>query len=422
MKRLLSLFLLLLLACSPLQLPAQAADLTGHWSQSAVESLMDRGILSGDPDGAFRPDDWVKRGEAARMVRLAASTLPYTLPVTDQADFDDLTGHWARNDVRQLVLEGVIVPAEYGPSFGPNQKATRLEMVKMVLRLLGFSPDRDTAQPSGFPDLDSLGAQDRYYCEKAVELGLIQGYSDSLFRPLFPLTRGEAAAILQRALPQEWVDLTGLLAYGEDNTLPRADPFFPILRQTATAGSGIYQGQPVTVYQYALDPDSTAQLTDCLRRYTQALNAQRYSLVAYTEEETEQAYRFHDLQGRRSLLLSVTTQDEQPSLTVALWEDAGLTGQYAAYIDRLGAPTLCKQWNVAPLAFFSTGEASGQAFTEVYPLELLPAGMAQHFTAGLLAAGYRPQTEESGTRYEKEGCSLWVTTQDGQLLIRSLFA
>ena len=61
MKRLLSLFLLLLLACSPLQLPAQAADLTGHWSQSAVESLMDRGILSGDPDGAFRPDDWVKR-------------------------------------------------------------------------------------------------------------------------------------------------------------------------------------------------------------------------------------------------------------------------------------------------------------------------------------------------------------------------
>ena len=109
-------------------------------------------------------------------------------------------------------------------------------------------------------------------------------------------------------------------------------------------------------------------------------------------------------------------------MTVALWEDAGLTGQYAAYIDRLGAPTLCKQWNVAPLAFFSTGEASGQAFTEVYPLELLPAGMAQHFTAGLLAAGYRPQTEESGTRYEKEGCSLWVTTQDGQLLIRSLFA
>ena len=227
MKRLLSLFLLLLLACSPLQLPAQAADLTGHWSQSAVESLMDRGILSGDPDGAFRPDDWVKRGEAARMVRLAASTLPYTLPVTDQADFDDLTGHWARNDVRQLVLEGVIVPAEYGPSFGPNQKATRLEMVKMVLRLLGFSPDRDTAQPSGFPDLDSLGAQDRYYCEKAVELGLIQGYSDSLFRPLFPLTRGEAAAILQRALPQEWVDLTGLLAYGEDNTLPLRRSIFP---------------------------------------------------------------------------------------------------------------------------------------------------------------------------------------------------
>ena len=53
----------------------------------------------------------------------------------------------------------------------------------------------------------------------------------------------------------------------------------------------------MTVYQYALDPDSTAQLTDCLRRYTQALNAQRYSLVAYTEEETEQAYRFHDLQA-----------------------------------------------------------------------------------------------------------------------------
>ena len=103
---------------------------------------------------------------------------------------------------------------------------------------------------------------------------------------------------------------------------------------------------------------------------------------------------------RRSLLLSVTTQDEQPSLTVALWEDAGLTGQYAAYIDRLGAPTLCKQWNVAPLAFFSTGEHQPGFHRSV------SAGTAARrhgpaFYRRPACRSYRPQTEESGTRYEK---------------------
>jgi hypothetical protein len=41
------------------------ADLAGHWAEQAVERWQNEGVLLGDGNGSFRPDDPVTRAEMA---------------------------------------------------------------------------------------------------------------------------------------------------------------------------------------------------------------------------------------------------------------------------------------------------------------------------------------------------------------------
>lgn len=411
-----------------LALPVYAAfpDVAGDWSEPAVEAMTQRGILSGYRDGTFRPGDWVTRAEAAKMVSLAVDTLPYTLPSDGTGDFNDLAGHWARNNIRQLVVENIIEPSEYGASFGPNTRATRLEMIRMLMRMLGFSP-ADKAVGSSFTDLSSLGASDRYYCEKAVQIGLINGYSDGLFRPNFPLSRGEAAAMLQRALPRQSVALAGLRAYEEDNTIPRAEQFIPVVAGSTATGEGEYQGSPMHLYRYDLDSGDKTALQQGIDQYLQVLAAQRYSLVEAEATPAQEAYLLCDLRGSRAISLAVRQKDpdtKKPSLTIGIFENRQATSLYTSYIDALGVSTICKRWNLAPARFSQAADpAGGQSPTEVYDESLLPGGMAQHFIDDLLAAGYQKANpiEKDGVTtqvFRLRGATVYLASHGGQLTIQ----
>jgi len=43
-------------------------DIQGHWAQPCIELLLQEGVLSGYPDGTFRPEQAVTRAEFAAMV------------------------------------------------------------------------------------------------------------------------------------------------------------------------------------------------------------------------------------------------------------------------------------------------------------------------------------------------------------------
>ena len=46
---------------------AAITDYTGRWSEPAIRQVIDRGIMTGDPDGSFRPRDPVTREELAAV-------------------------------------------------------------------------------------------------------------------------------------------------------------------------------------------------------------------------------------------------------------------------------------------------------------------------------------------------------------------
>lgn len=424
-KKLLAGLLALTLAVglSP-QVGAQS-DLQGHWAQGAIESLCQRGLMGGYADGSFLPDAPVRRGELAKLISLATDSLPYRPVLQEAGSFADLQGHWARNYVRQLVLEGIVQTADYGGNFGPQEGASRLEMLRMTMRMLGFSYGGQTVV-ARFPDLQSLSAADQYYCNKAVEIGLVEGFADGTLRPQASISRGEAAVILQRALPKTQIVVENLAAYEEDNTIPRAEQFFDVVEGSLHTGQGQYQGNTMQVYQHQLAGKQASQWESGLSRYLEVLESQRYTLVAQEKKGEESSYLLADLRGSRCLLLSLGQKDGatgQPTLGVGLFQNKNATGEYGSYIDALGVATLCKALNLAPATFGpEKDEKGGQSPTETYRLSLLPAGAVQGFIDRLLQQGY--QQDAAGqpggqTRvFTREGKRVTLSQSDGLLRIQ----
>ncbi len=419
----------LLLPFLPQGSHASFSDVQDQWFAPAVEEMAQRGLIGGFPDGTFRPGDWVKRGEGAKMTAQAVGQLPYTLPQTGKGDFADLNGHWSAKYVRQLLVEEIIEPEDYGTDYGPNQKLTRLEMVRMLLRLLGFTPS-DTWEESGFPDLVSLNAEDRYYCEKAVEIGLIQGYSDGLFRPDYPLSRAQAAVMFQRALPLATVSVAGLSAYGEARTIPQAAEFFPVVENSQVSGQGEYQGRPLSLYRHTLTGWEEETLEEGLKEYERVLAYQQYTLVEESRGNGVWSLLFADLRGSQCLLLVLREKEGDiglPSLTAGLWQQTSGAENYAAFCQSLGCRMLFFTRGIAPSRFLPLTGPEGQRYaTEWYDAGLLPAGASQWVQDALKSAGYEETGEtillegREGILFQKEGAQAAVCLDEDYLTLSYL--
>lgn len=48
--------------------PDWGADYKDHWAEAAIRRCIEAGLMQGDPDGSFRPDDKVSRAELATVL------------------------------------------------------------------------------------------------------------------------------------------------------------------------------------------------------------------------------------------------------------------------------------------------------------------------------------------------------------------
>lgn len=48
--------------------PDWPADWEGHWAEAAIRRCIEAGLMQGDPDGSFRPDDKLSRAEMATVL------------------------------------------------------------------------------------------------------------------------------------------------------------------------------------------------------------------------------------------------------------------------------------------------------------------------------------------------------------------
>jgi len=118
--------------------------------------------------------------------------------------FTDLSGHWAKDTVLQLVYLGII-KGYPDNTFRPDNKITRAEVTVILTRALKLSPGDET-ELVNFSDQDAIPAWARGSVAAAVYAGLIKGYPEEggfTFKPNNPITRAELATLTARVIVQK---------------------------------------------------------------------------------------------------------------------------------------------------------------------------------------------------------------------------
>lgn len=221
-KRLWALVLSVMLLC--LSVPVQAAgaaDYSDHWAKEEIRTALQAGWVSGYPDGSFRPEETITRAEFARMLLAAFRLTPDSETVQfmaahsqPQRPLEDMQGHWLTDQgwLKAALVSGLVVSDDYNEHcFRPEKPVSRREIALMTVRALGLVyPAQTQDQPLETADREDIPEWVRGYIRLAMEAGILTGYPDGTFRHGGTATRGEAAAMVARAVQyaQEGTDGT----------------------------------------------------------------------------------------------------------------------------------------------------------------------------------------------------------------------
>ena len=158
-----------------------------HPFASDIVWLAEQGITEGCDDVLFCPEDPVTRGQMATFLVRAL-----TLPPATSSQFIDITGSIHEADVNALVAQGITFGCAAN-RFCPDDPVTRGQMASFLVRalLLPIGPDLFT---------DDQGSPHEMDINALASSGITQGCGPSLFCPQAPVTRGQMAAFLHRAL------------------------------------------------------------------------------------------------------------------------------------------------------------------------------------------------------------------------------
>ena len=170
--------------------------LAGSWYYDNVMQAAAAGIVSGYPDGTFKPGNSVTRRDFAIMLTQMLGVSNDGTAVSPFIDVDD--DDYGVVSIAYCKAHNIISGYDDG-TFKPDATITRQEAASMIVKAMGVSKASDEL----YPDDSTIAgwAKDAVYKAKAA--GLMKGYEeDGTFRPTGKITRAEAASIMVNALNQ----------------------------------------------------------------------------------------------------------------------------------------------------------------------------------------------------------------------------
>lgn len=169
--------------------PARAAS----WMDPYLDQVVEWGVMRGDTSGNLNPDRRITRAEFVTMINRAfghkeAGTIPFK---------DVPSNAWYAEDIAIAYRAGYFTGTS-STTASPNALVTREQAVAMLGRNLRMQTG--TGSILSYTDSNQMATWSRGMIQEATDMGIITGYSDGSFRPKTPITRGQAACILARAL------------------------------------------------------------------------------------------------------------------------------------------------------------------------------------------------------------------------------
>ncbi|MBE7122197.1 S-layer homology domain-containing protein [Bacillus cereus] len=167
------------------------------WAIDSFNYLVNKGAITGRPDGRFAPNESMDRGSlAVILTKIMGLNVDYKA----QPTFPDSQNHWAGPYIATLQKQGTINGDENG-NFNPNANITRAAVAKMIdkgYKMDGISgstmSEFDLFIGNRFGDVKGHWAMDSVV--RLFTYGLTSGSENSMWYPDKEITRAEASVLL----------------------------------------------------------------------------------------------------------------------------------------------------------------------------------------------------------------------------------
>ena len=206
-------------------------DIKNHWAKDTIEKWKDKGVISGYPDGTFKPDNPVTRAELAKIL-----TLAFDLQERSPLGYEDVKSeNWYYSYLERCAKYIPVYPlpvsyetntpyqevTEKGLNYYlPETPAMRMHVAEALVEIKKDKGKINTELPSiqdiqadvtaAFKDDDYENLYAMHgtipenvtrmfeYTYLANKLGIMQGDSNGYFRPYDSVTRAELITMLDR--------------------------------------------------------------------------------------------------------------------------------------------------------------------------------------------------------------------------------
>lgn len=173
----------------------ERSDLTGHWAEEDLLDWLQKGLVSLDSEGEFRPDEAITRLEFVNVVdRL------FKFERTADIDFTDLDEENKAYDVIQRAVAAGIIEGYADGTVRIDATISREELAVILFRLFELEVVADT--DSSLTDLASLADWSAPAVRTLIHLEMLHGYPDGTFRAKGLVTRAEMVRMLSNIVEE----------------------------------------------------------------------------------------------------------------------------------------------------------------------------------------------------------------------------
>jgi hypothetical protein len=178
---------------------------SSHWAYEAIHYMASMGIVSGYPDGTFKPDKPILRQE---MAIIACKIFNFDGLRPSKPTFNDVpSSHWAFSMIETMAKSKLMEDTSLNNRFRPQDVLDRIEYVPLQCRCLGmkFFAQHMTNETmndilSRYSDASVIPDWAQNYLAILTASRAIAGFPDGTFKPFEPLTRAQICVSMYNML------------------------------------------------------------------------------------------------------------------------------------------------------------------------------------------------------------------------------
>ena len=211
---------------------AEMRDVSGHWAEKDIHAWVEKNLLTGYPDGSFKPENPMTRAECITLINRCFGfnkTIPFEA-------MDVTPSNWFAESISAAKAQGYL-DVLGDKLIKPNIPVTREELAAITGNLLRLSADEGAADT--FSDAGLFSQEAKGYIGAVTKAGYIKGYPDNTFKSGNSISRAEVVTILHKAIG-ELYDAPGI--YGSGETLKTINGNVTVNKDGITLKNLVIQG------------------------------------------------------------------------------------------------------------------------------------------------------------------------------------